>query len=131
MFVLHKLKNCVELEANKDKCWPGWKSVHTITCQTPGTNKVDLDIVAVKIKHNDQLHTSNYWSSLACLVDEQEEQAQEHPTKGDMAMLASTDGQPTNKVAAHWVRNLANRKSRQYAFVDLGATSRAAPEEDK
>jgi hypothetical protein len=30
MFVLHKLKNCVELKANKDKRWPGWKSVHTI-----------------------------------------------------------------------------------------------------
>jgi hypothetical protein len=22
--------NCVELEANKDKHWPGWKLVHTI-----------------------------------------------------------------------------------------------------
>jgi hypothetical protein len=31
MFILHKPKNCVELKANKDKRWPGWKSVHTIT----------------------------------------------------------------------------------------------------
>ncbi len=31
MFVLHKPKNCVELKANKDKRWPGWKLVHTIT----------------------------------------------------------------------------------------------------
>jgi hypothetical protein len=30
MVVLHKPKNCVELKANKDKRWPGWKSVHTI-----------------------------------------------------------------------------------------------------
>ncbi len=30
MFVLHKPKNCVKLEANKDKRWTGWKSVHTI-----------------------------------------------------------------------------------------------------
>jgi hypothetical protein len=30
IFVLHKPKNCVELEASKDKCWPGWKLVHTI-----------------------------------------------------------------------------------------------------
>ncbi len=30
MFVLHKPDNCTELEANKDKRWPGWKSVHTI-----------------------------------------------------------------------------------------------------
>jgi hypothetical protein len=46
-------------------------------------------------------------------------------------MLASTDGQPTNKVAAHWARILANRKSRRYAFLDSGATSGTAPEEDK
>jgi hypothetical protein len=31
MFVLHKPKNCVELKANKDKRWPGWKLVHIIT----------------------------------------------------------------------------------------------------
>ncbi len=30
MFVLHKPKNCIELEANKEKCWLGWKLVHTI-----------------------------------------------------------------------------------------------------
>jgi hypothetical protein len=46
-------------------------------------------------------------------------------------MLASTDGQPTNKVAMHWACKLANRKSRRYAFLDSGATSGAAPEEDE
>jgi hypothetical protein len=30
MFVLHKPKNHGKLKANKDKRWPGWKSVHTI-----------------------------------------------------------------------------------------------------
>jgi hypothetical protein len=30
MIVLHKPKSCVELAANKDKRWPGWKLVHTI-----------------------------------------------------------------------------------------------------
>jgi hypothetical protein len=30
-FVLHKPDNCTELKANKDKRWPGWKSVHAIT----------------------------------------------------------------------------------------------------
>jgi hypothetical protein len=30
MFILHKPKNCVKLEANKDKRWPGWKLAHTI-----------------------------------------------------------------------------------------------------
>ncbi len=42
MFVLHKPENCVELEANKDKCWVSWKLAHTIARQTPGTSKVDL-----------------------------------------------------------------------------------------
>jgi hypothetical protein len=27
-FVLHKPDNCYKLEANKDKRWPGWKSVN-------------------------------------------------------------------------------------------------------
>jgi len=27
-FVLHKFKNCYELEVNKDKRWPGWKPVN-------------------------------------------------------------------------------------------------------
>jgi hypothetical protein len=29
-FVLHKPDNCTKLKANKDKRWPGWKSVHAI-----------------------------------------------------------------------------------------------------
>jgi hypothetical protein len=29
-FVLHKPDNCPELKTNKDKQWPGWKSVHAI-----------------------------------------------------------------------------------------------------
>jgi hypothetical protein len=30
MFVLPKPQNCYQLEAKKDKHWPGWKSVHAI-----------------------------------------------------------------------------------------------------
>ncbi len=29
-FILHKPDNCTKLKANKDKRWPGWKSVHAI-----------------------------------------------------------------------------------------------------
>ncbi len=46
-------------------------------------------------------------------------------------MLAIADGQPTNRVAVHWACKLANRKVRRYAFLDLGATSQSAPEENK
>ncbi len=106
-------------------------TVHTNAWQTPGTNKVDLDIVAFKIAHNAQHCTSNYWSPLACLVEEQEEQAQEHQTKGETAGVTITDGQPTNKVAAYWARKLTNRKARQYAFLDSGSTSGAALEENE
>jgi hypothetical protein len=49
----------------------------------------------------------------------------------EKAMLATADGQLTNKVAAHWAQKLANRKAQRYAFLDSGATSRAALEEDK
>jgi hypothetical protein len=47
-----------------------------------------------------------------------------------MAMLAMVKVIPPNKVAAHWAQKLHNRKSRRFAFLDSGATSRAAPEED-
>ncbi len=47
-----------------------------------------------------------------------------------MAMLAIVKGIPSNKVVVHWVQKLHNRKSRRFAFLDSGATSGAAPEED-
>ncbi len=46
-------------------------------------------------------------------------------------MSAITTGSPPNKVAAHWAQKLQNRKLRRFAFLDSGATSRAAPAEDK
>jgi len=35
-----------------------------------------------------------------------------------------------NKVAAHWARKIANRKTRKTGILDLGATSGAGPEDD-
>jgi hypothetical protein len=35
-----------------------------------------------------------------------------------------------NKVAAHWARKTANRKTRKTGILDSGATSGAGPEED-
>jgi hypothetical protein len=46
-------------------------------------------------------------------------------------MSAIGTGSPINKVAAHWARKLHNRKLRRFTFLDSGATSGAAPEEDK
>jgi hypothetical protein len=46
-------------------------------------------------------------------------------------MPAITTGSPPNKVAAHWARKLHKRKLRQFAFLDSGASSGAAPTEDE
>jgi hypothetical protein len=47
-----------------------------------------------------------------------------------MAMSAILKGIPSNMVATHWVQKMHNRKSRRFAFLDSGATSGAAPEEE-
>jgi len=46
-------------------------------------------------------------------------------------MLAIVKESPTNEVAAHWAHKLHNRKSKRFAFLDSGATSGAAPEEEE
>jgi hypothetical protein len=73
---------------------------------------------------------SNYWSPLACPVDDQEEPISESHTNIEKAMLAIVTGNPPNKIAAHWAQKLQNRKTRRFTFLDSGATSGAAPEED-
>jgi hypothetical protein len=91
---------------------------------------VDSEVAANLVTNNTKLHTSNYWSLLACLVEEQEELSSGSTTNVEMAMSAIAKGIPSNKVAAHWAQKLQNRKSRRFAFLDSGATSRAALEED-
>jgi hypothetical protein len=46
-------------------------------------------------------------------------------------MNATSDIGPANKVAAHWARNIKNRKLRKMGILDTGATSGAAPEDDE
>ncbi len=48
-----------------------------------------------------------------------------------MAMTATTVTGHANKDAVHWVQNLANRWSHKLGILNTGATSGAAPEEDK
>jgi hypothetical protein len=75
-------------------------------------------------------NSNNYWSPLACLVEEQEEllEPEETNTSVDWAMNATTDIGPTNRVAAHWARKINNRTLRKMGILDTGATSGAAPE---
>ncbi len=46
-------------------------------------------------------------------------------------MTATTDIGPANKVAAHWVQKIKNRKLRKMGILVTGAASSAAPEEVK
>jgi hypothetical protein len=91
---------------------------------------VDSEVAANLVTNNTKLHTSNYWSSLACLVKEQEESSLGSTTNVEMAMSAIAKGIPPNKVVVYWAQKLQNRKSRRFVFLDSGATSGAAPEED-
>ncbi len=91
---------------------------------------VDSEVAANLVTNNTKLHTSNYWSPFACLVKEQEESSSGSTTNIEMAMSAIAKEIPSNKVAVHWVQKLQSRKSRRFAFLDSGATSGAAPEED-
>ena len=65
----------------------------------------------------------NYWSPLTCPAKEQEESPSESTTNIEMAMLAIAKGVSSNKIVAHWVQKLQNRKSRRFAFLDSRATS--------
>jgi hypothetical protein len=91
---------------------------------------VDSEVAANLVTNNTKLHTSNYWSPLACLVKEQEESSSGSTTNVEMAMLAIAKRIPPNKVVAHWAQKLQSRKSRRFSFLDSGANSGAAPEED-
>jgi len=94
----------------------------------PRTRTVDLELAANLVTYK---LNSNYCSPRACLVKEQEEPISEFHTNIEKAMAAIITGRPPNKVAVHWVQKLHNRKLRRFAFLDLGATSGAAPAEDE
>jgi hypothetical protein len=48
-----------------------------------------------------------------------------------MAMTTTTVTSPVNKVAAHWVQKVINKRQQKMGILDTGATSEAAPEEDE
>ena len=68
----------------------------------------------------------NYWSRLASQVEEQDEP--EFPTHKKEKLSAILPG-PSNKIAAHWARKIANCKAHT-GILDTGATSGAGRPED-
>ena len=97
---------------------------HRLTSTGDANSKLATNLVTTKLN-------LNYWSLLACLVEEQEETISESHTNLERAMSAIVNGSPPNKVAVHWAQKLHNRKLRQFTFLDLGATSRAASAEEE
>jgi hypothetical protein len=91
---------------------------------------VDLEVAANLVINNTKVHPKNNWSPLSCLFREQEELSSGSSTNVEMAMLAIVKGITFNKVTAHWAQKLHNRKSERFAYLDSGATSGTAPEED-
>ncbi len=65
-------------------------------------------------------------SPLACQFEEQEEPETPTHKKENLSVMLSG---PSNKIAAHWARKIANRKART-GILDTGATSGAGRLED-
>jgi hypothetical protein len=87
-----------------------------------------LESIAAKLVKKPATNHYNYWSPLACQVDEQENT--ENPTpKKEKLLLLQTDTGPCNKIAAHWARKIANRKMRT-GILNTGATSGLGQPED-
>ncbi len=139
--VFHKAAECYELEANASKWWAGWKSVkdtgEATKWQGPGTSN-NISLVADKLENTPAITNINYWSPLACLVEEQEDNEDDHllsmrteigHLNVDHFLSISTDiSKPTvkNKIAEKWKRKIANRTG----ILDTGCTSGAGAEMD-
>ncbi len=87
-----------------------------------------MESIAAKLVKKPAMYHYNYWSPLACQVNEQENT--ENPTpKKEKLLSIQTDTGPCNKIAAHWACKKANRKM-QTGILDTGATSGAGRPED-
>ena len=80
----------------------------------------------VKTSANNKL---NYWSPLACLVEEQEEEDDDEPPNAEhMCAVTTDDSKPKakNKIAEKWKRKIENR----HGILDTGCTSGAGAQQD-
>ncbi len=96
---------------------------------TGDTSQLDLESAAVKLANKTATFTRNYWSPLACQVEEQEETLEMDSTISvGKVMTPTTATSLVNKVMAHWARKVINRRLQKTGILDTGATSRAAPD---
>ena len=71
---------------------------------------------------------NNYWSPLACLVEEQEGNDDESPIAEHINAVTTDDSKPKvkNKITEKWKRRLVKR----YGILDTGCTSGAGAQHD-
>jgi hypothetical protein len=76
-------------------------------------------VVAAKLDHHPAYNHLNYWSPLACLVDEQETEENSHPPQIERiaAMSTAAPSCPQKKIAAKWAQKKSN--------VEQGSWTRA------
>jgi hypothetical protein len=86
-------------------------------------------VVAAILDHHSAYIHSNYWSPLACLVDEQEMEENSHTPYIERIAVMSTTASPCpqKKIAAKWAQKITNC---QTGIMNTGATSGAAAKKD-
>ena len=91
----------------------------------PNNNR---SLVADKLENTPAISHINYWSPLACLVKEQEEENDDQPHVNHLLSITSDLPKPTvkNKIVEKWKRKIANRSG----ILDMGCTSGAGAEMD-
>jgi hypothetical protein len=114
--VFHRPETCYELKTNASKHYPGWKLSKNASApvwQGLGMSNNCISLVADNIVKTPANKNDDYWSSLSCLVKEQEDEEVEH-TSIDHLLSAVTDFQPLklqSKIAAKGKRKLKNWSS--------------------
>ena len=86
------------------------------------------NLVADKLELTFATLNNNYWSPLACLVEEQEENDDDHLHVNHLLSITTDILKPTvkNKITKKWKRTIANRSG----ILDTGCTLGAGAEMD-
>ena len=85
-------------------------------------------LVADKLVNTSATKDIDYWSLLACLVEEQEENDDDHLHANHLLSITTDMSKPPvkNKITEKWKRKIANR----LGILDTGYTSGAGAEMD-
>ena len=82
-------------------------------------------LVADKLVKTSATTNDNYWSPLACLVEEQDK-PNDNQTKVEKIAILVPATKPKNKIEDKWKQKISNRTG----ILDTGCSSRAGAEKD-